>query len=83
MGRLKILVVCLMLASSPAISAEPVDYTTLTLEQLEAVDRDGLSKDERKRHKKALKKARKIERKKNRPAKPYCNRMQKSKGLCS
>jgi len=62
-----------------------VDFSTLTLDELESYDTDGLSRKETKAHKKALKKARKAARRearKNAPREPYCSRLAKSRGQC-
>jgi len=73
-------------SDAPANDVYPdvVDFTSLTLDELESYDTDGLSKKEAKSHKKALKKAKKMARKearKNSQA-PYCSRLNRSRGKC-
>lgn len=72
-------------ASANDVYPDFVEFSTLTLDELESYDTDGLSKKETKAHKKALKKARKAARRearKNAPRVPYCSRLAKSRGQC-
>ena len=85
MNLVKSIVFSLLLIGAAGLQADTTDYTTLTLEELKAVDRGELGKDEAKLHKKALKKAKKLARKealKNRPRKPYCSKQARARGTC-
>lgn len=71
--------------SAPSAVAEDLDFKSMTLDQLEAVDTVSLDKADTKAHQKALKKAMKAARKATRKANPqkaYCSRSAKSRGMC-
>ena len=85
MNLVKSIIFSFLLVGTSGLQADTTDYTTLTLSQLEAVDREGLGKVDAKIHKKALKKAKKLARKealKNRPRKPYCSKQARARGTC-
>jgi hypothetical protein len=88
----KATIFCFLLLALPNVLAEPVDlgdpvdYSSLTMDELLTVDTSGLPKKETKQHKKALKKAKKAAHKAemaSRPKKKYCSRLAKSRGTCS